>query len=156
MIKYGVVISAIWSIRPLSGAVIRIDFDIEQTGTFANGDTITITFGYSPASISLTPDNRTIQGKGTHQNKFRLKTANALGSGNDGQVFVYNHGSSRLDPVHLERMATFYFRGQNARLPITSTTLPTGHAVVANGVKPLKSATPDETHNGGIGHLHTW
>ena len=139
-----------------SGAKIRIDFGIEQTGTFAVSDSIVIYFGYAPASISLASDNLTIHGKGTNENKFRLKTENDLVSGDDGKVFVYDHANSRLKPVYLERMSTFYFIGQSERLPIQEDATPSYANVVAgNGIKAFKGVTPDETYNGGIGTVIT-
>ena len=138
-----------------SGAKIRIDFGIEQTGTFAVSDSIVIYFGYAPASISLASDNLTIHGKGTNENKFRLKTENDLVSGDDGKVFVYDHANSRLKPVYLERMSTFYFIGQSERLPIQEDALPSYANTLTNGVKALKGSTPDETYNGGIGTCTT-
>ena len=138
-----------------SGAKIRIDFGIEQTGTFAVSDSIVIYFGYAPASISLASDNVTIHGKGTNENKFSLKTENDLVSGDDGKVFVYDHANSRLKPVFLERMSTFYMIGQSERLPIQEDALPSYANTLTNGVKALKGATPDETYNGGIGTCTT-
>ena len=139
-----------------SGAKIRIDFGIEQTGTFAVSDSIVIYFGYAPASISLASDNLTIHGKGTNENKFRLKTENDLVSGDDGKVFVYDHDNSRLKPVFLERMSTFYMIGQSERLPIQEDTLPSyANVDAATDVKALKGSTPDETYNGGIGTVIT-
>ena len=138
-----------------SGAKIRIDFGIEQTGTFAVSDSIVIYFGYAPASISLASDNLTIHGKGTNENKFRLKTENDLVSGDDGKVFVYDHANSRLKPVFLERMSTFYMIGQSERLPIQEDALPSYANTLTNGVKALKGSTPDETYNGGIGTCTT-
>ena len=143
-----------------SGAVIRIDFELEQTGTFAVNDSIVVYFGYSPASIALDADNTTIHGRGTRENKFRLKTENELVSDDDGKVFVYDHANSRLKPVFLERMSTFYMNGQSERLPlldgIVNATLPSyANVHVASGVKVFKGATPDETYNGGIGTCTT-
>ena len=139
-----------------SGAKIRIDFGIEQTGTFAVNDSIVIYFGYAPSSIALASDNVTIHGKGTNENKFRLKTENDLDADDDGKVFVYDHANSRLKPVFLERMSTFYLIGQSERLPVLETATPSYATFdAATGVKAFKGATPDETYNGGIGTVTT-
>ena len=77
-----------------SGAIFRINFSEQQTGSFATDDSIRISFGYAPAAITLVSDGETLLGGGTLRNKFRINI-DAPTSANDAQVMAWSDGDSK-------------------------------------------------------------
>ena len=78
-----------------SGAIFRINFSEQQTGSFTTGDSIRISFGYAPAAITLVSDGETLLGGGTQRDKFRINI-DAPTSTNDAQVMAWSDGDSEF------------------------------------------------------------
>ena len=78
-----------------SGAIFRINFSEQQTGSFATDDSIRISFGYAPAAITLVSDGETLLGGGTLRNKFRINI-DAPTSANDAQVMAWSDSDSEF------------------------------------------------------------
>ena len=78
-----------------SGAIFRINFSEQQTGSFATDDSIRISFGYAPAAITLASDGETLLGGGTLRNKFRINI-DAPTSANDAQVMAWSDSDSEF------------------------------------------------------------